>query len=460
MLRKLTQFITFSLILVIVSFSLFGLTKEQVAEIASKNIPSGIIEWHNLAEPNPTYDIVFTDPLKMINMRLLAYLEIEVEGDNSKYLLLAWDYRGEVFLRLLKSTDTGCYTLFQDFSNTYDWGGMESNPSIYFRQEKLTGGVNPEILLSDAPNEMSCLVVFQWRNGKLVDIAREDNFIGNSIIPKFSTSLEMSVVLQDLDEDDKAEIIVYPWGRRYPVNPPDTDDWEWVFDGPLRIYKYDGSFYTLWQEYPFSLDNPYPISVPTIAGSHPSTIPYSELSNCGNGKMRIFVCNPPKGFTVDDIDTTKFAYKGNSLNFKKKWKNQKYPDTASANFEWQGSPVRQIKRQSQGEWQLNPSDPFILSPDGEMEYHFVGPYLELEISKSLFFPDIQNKASSFFEENSEKQTFFVSVPITGKMKNGKLLSVSALICIKKTGNIAQDKKPQNVDTSKKGEIKQTKERGM
>ncbi|NMB99910.1 MAG: hypothetical protein GYA35_06490 [Thermoanaerobaculaceae bacterium] len=435
-----------------------SLTPDEVANIAVRNVPPALVETDELYKREGSgigyYDLY--NPEGLIDHEQLSYLQFNVPNDTSNYLLLVWKYWTDIYCRLMISTNGNDYVVYQDFPR-YGWQvGARVFRSIYIRQEYVTGSQIPEILVTDSPRDMTAMVVFQWRNGKLVDLAPEESY-GNSMIsyPLFSTSMGMEVVLNDLDEDGKAEVIVYPWGERYPVNPPNMDDWDWVFDGPLRIYKYDGSFYTLWQEYPFSLDDPYPISVPALGAFHPSTIPYSELSNGGNGKMRIFVCNPPKGFTVDDIDTTKFVYKGNSLNFKKKWKNNKYPDIALANFEWQGSPVRQIKRQNQGEWQLNPDDPFIPSPDGEMEYHFVGPYLELEISKSLFFPDIQNKASSFFEQNPEKQTFFTSVKITGKMKNGKLLSVSALICIKKTGNVAEKEKSQNTDSSKTTNPKQT-----
>jgi len=431
--------------MVVFTFSLFALTKEQVAEIALQNTPTKIVESDAfLRVHGEQYSFEIADPLKMINMHQLSYLEFQNEGDNSKYLLVAWNYGSDIYLRLFRSSDAVNYVLFQDFPQTYAWGGAsDSTPYICFRQEKLTNSVNPEILLSNGIRDMSTLVVFQWRNGKLVDIAQEDKFIGNStIIPKFCTSMEMEVVLQDLDDDNKAEIIVYPYGKREPVfadpnkpNLTDNDivDWDWVFDGPLKIYKYDGSLYVLWQELPFSFDDPYPITVPAIGAFHPSTIPLTELNNPGNGKIKIFVSHPAGNYTVDDIDTSKFAYKGSTINFKKKWNNNKYPDATSANSEWYGCPVRQANRQGQGEWQINPSDPAIPAPDGEMEYHYVGSYLELELSRTLIYPGLLTEAQQFFAKGTDKQYYYGIIQSSGKMKNGKLLSVSAFICIKKTG---------------------------
>jgi hypothetical protein len=75
--------------------------------------------------------------------------------------------------------------------------------------------------------------------------------------------------------------------------------------------------------------------------------------------------------------------------------------------------------------------------------------LELELSRSLIFPELLDKAQKFFSSHQDKETYFATIQIPGKMKNGKLLSVSALICIKKTGNVAEEKKVEGKKAKKK-----------
>ncbi len=87
----------------------------------------------------------------------------------------------------------------------------------------------------------------------------------------------------------------------------------------------------------------------------------------------------------------------------------------------------------------NPSDPFILSPDQKMEYHFCGKYVELEVNRSAVFPAILQRAQKFFNDNPAKDIFFTSLPIRAKFENNKISQVSALVCIKKTGSAEADK---------------------
>lgn len=57
---------------------------------------------------------------------------------------------------------------------------------------------------------------------------------------------------------------------------------------------YDGSKYVKWYE--LDPDDPNPIYVPSLGVFHPSTIPLSELSNSGNGKISVdFVAIPRSG---------------------------------------------------------------------------------------------------------------------------------------------------------------------
>jgi hypothetical protein len=211
---------------------------------------------------------------------------------------------------------------------------------------------------------------------------------------------------------------------------------------PTRFYKYDGASYVLWKTIPVTQEDPYPISVPSIGAIHPSTLSLSELSNPGNGKLRVFVSHPAGTATVDDYETGQFTYQQTALTFKKRWTNHKQPDTASANFEWGGCPVKQAAKQGQGQWQVNPSNPAVPSPDGATEYHFVGPYLELEIPRSAVFPYLLQAASDAFAKEPSRDTTFVEVPLSGKMKNGKLASVSALVCVRKTGPSTPEAKAQ------------------
>ncbi len=107
------------------------------------------------------------------------------------------------------------------------------------------------------------------------------------------------------------------------------------------------------------------------------------------------------------------------------WNNKNYPMEENANFEFVGIPVYQSVRKSQGEWQTNPSDPFLLSPDESMEYHFVGKYIELEIDRSLVFPFILSEADKEFNKSPEKEKVSVVISLDGKYKNGKKSKISA-----------------------------------
>ncbi|OYV73898.1 MAG: hypothetical protein B7Z74_03145, partial [Deltaproteobacteria bacterium 21-66-5] len=134
-----------------------------------------------------------------------------------------------------------------------------------------------------------------------------------------------------------------------------------------------------------------------------------------------------------------FTFQGAPLTFQKKWPNQKQPDTSSANFEWEGCPVKQEAPTAQGEWNPPPEDPFVPSPDGKTEYHFVGPYLELRLPKSAVYRMLLQQATDAFTKDPSRQTYFLNIPITGKMTNGKLAAIATMVCIKNTSSSAKAK---------------------
>ena len=132
-------------------------------------------------------------------------------------------------------------------------------------------------------------------------------------------------------------------------------------------------------------------------------------------------------------ETALLLFGDTGVSFMKRWTINRYHTEESANFEWGGCPVKQAPKQGQGPWTVNPSDPAVPSPDGATEYHFVGPYLELELPRSAVFPYLLQAATDAFAKEPTRVTYFIEVPISGKMKNGKLAAVSALVCINQTG---------------------------
>jgi hypothetical protein len=107
----------------------------------------------------------------------------------------------------------------------------------------------------------------------------------------------------------------------------------------------------------------------------------------------------------------------------------------------------QAAKQGQGEWNPSPEDPFLPSPDGKSEYHFVAPYLEFHLPASAAYPYLLAQAQRAFASDPTKTAVFVTMPLSGKMKNGKLAAVSALVCIKNTGNTKTRKGTAEPDTA-------------
>lgn len=379
------------------------------------------------------------------------YLDVSYPGDPRQLVLLYWcEESGEIWWRVVGRTGGGPFTLVQDGEGWYEMTPYDTIEPWY---SDLDNDGTPELLLSSGErNAMTTLFVFKWQGGQLVRIspkARPDDNFGPALLYYISAApdilssvLEQSIngsgiVLEDLDGDGKAEIIVGP-DKEAVIKKDATGrmiDRTWKAVTPTRIYHLVNGAYVFWKEAP--ADDPYPIAVPSFAVLHPGTLAFSELSSPGNGDLQVFVSHPAGAATVDDIDTSSFTYNGSALLFKKRWANQKQPDTTSANWEWENCPVKQTAAKGQGEWNPSPEDPFLPSPDGKTEYHFVAPYLEFRLARSAVFPYLLQQAQAAFAKEPSRQNYFIEIPISGKMKNGKLAAVSALVCIKNTGNPAK-----------------------
>jgi len=449
-------------IAVILIFSIFvfhaygqSMTVERAAELGMQFRPQSVVDAFTNSYTAAGYNEI--KHLKDIPTLIheaeagywFRYLNFKMPNDPKEYLLLAWGSY-QVYFRLLESADSGqTWALKQDPG--YWVGGCDYG--FKWRLADWTNDGIPELVW-----EHTCigwgltahfgtgLHVFQWVNGKFVPIL---GYFDDNNPTWLNGRGADQIDITDIDGDKIPEVVLSP--NYNNVKDTDITDAEGNYisfhteiEGNWEIYRYDGSKYVLWKTYPGE-DN-YPITVPTTGIFYPSTIPLSELSNPGKGKMSVFITAPAgKGRSVDDIDNAKFTCSDYQLSFKKRWANNKYPDLSFANQSLMGMecPVRWEQRNSSGEWQTDPTAPFLLSADEKIEIHFVGPYLEIEVPREAIFSFLLKAANDGFSSNPAKDKWYVSVPISGKMKNGKLLSVSALVCVKKTGNNLEAKKGLN-----------------
>ncbi len=425
-----------ALVGLLVALSAQALTDQQAAALSVQFMPPAVAQEAAVTNPTDSYlQEVLANPLQQIQFvgGHLRYLAFIMPGDASSYVLLAWasDRKG-VYWRLLKSTDGGTtYAVAQDSGVWYqpfeDWN---------LRLQDITGDGVPELFLEEVGDNW--LTVFGWREGQWVLITPNNTSLTSSYASIDWSALWTSepISLEDLDGDGVDEIVVPPFFENIQLTV--GGDFTEIAKTPTRIYKYNGSAYTLWKEIPWSDSNPYPVNVPGFAVVHPGTIPLSELQGGGgNGQLQVFVTVPQLPDTVDGFDPNGFACNGTALSVTKRWPNQKQPNTSYANNDWMGCPVRQEPVQSQGDWNPPPEDPFVPSPDGKTEYHFVGPYLELRLPKSAVYPMLLQQATDAFTKDPSRQTYFLNIPITGKMTNGKLAAIAAMICIKNTGASAK-----------------------
>ncbi|MGA9751811.1 MAG: VCBS repeat-containing protein [Acidobacteriota bacterium] len=414
-------------------------TEAQAAQLAAQYLPQAVIDKYTLAHHLEDLQ----NPLQAIKPgwgQEIHYLNFTMPNDPNQYLLLGWgdgSSTDALYWRLLKSADNGkSWMVQQDAPRWY--GPLGYNNRWWLAD--LTGDGIPELCVDGAPldKDGEALLVFAWRNGGFVCITPGTGFFNDDpAVTFFSAFCSTAVNIEDVDGDGKAEIVVSADLENEP-DPnfnPDSPSYHTVALTPTQIYKYDGTSYVLWREIPWSDNAPYPINVPALAVVHPGTIPLSELQGGGgNGTLQIFVSHPAGTYTVEDMNSGSFTFQGTPLTFQKKWPNQKQPDTTSANFEWEGCPVKQEAPTARGEWNPPPEDPFLPAPDGKREYHFVAPYLELRLAQSAVYPYLLQAATDAFSRDPSRQTYFVSIPLAGKMTNGKLAAVSALVCIKNTGS--------------------------
>ena len=366
------------------------------------------------------------------------YMEFTLPNDPKCYVLLFWSFSPSIYWRVLASEGSAPFYVVQDGEGDYDI--TEKNVARFWFSD-LDNDSFPELLLcSGEKRKMTALYVFKFQNGKFVRITPDtsidmwgyplpNGYVGTPMILSINGS---GIYLEDLDGDKKAEIIVGPDREEEWLDEAREENRIWHSTTPTRVYHLVNGVYVYWKDLP--VGDQYPIAVPSSAVFHPGTIPFSELSSPGKGDMGVFICHPPGDATVDDMDTGTLNYKTFPLTYKKKWQNQKQPNMTSANWSFESCPVKRVPANKKGEWNPSPEDPCFPSPDEITELHFVGPYLEFRIPRSAIFPYLFETANTAFSKEPERTEYFISVPISGKMKNGKLLSISALVCIKKTGN--------------------------
>lgn len=360
---------------------------------------------------------------------VFKYIVFKMPDDENDYLLIVWhDCLGGAFWVLLKTNDGG--ETFQKVCENEKKSGFGFVWCI--RLVDLTGDNIPELLFENAlagSEAWEGLRIFQWQNGCFKNIKE----LGPNEYDKFEPAFTSTsyITIEDINEDRVAEIIQGPHIVRIYHNEDETEEtditWEAVNNG--EVWHFKNGLYRLYYEFAPTEENH--IYVPSTGVFHPSTVPLYELSNPGNGKIKLFVSDPAGVLSAENFKTDSFKYGSLPLSFKKIWKNKNYPDESFANYAFMDVPVRQILRQNQGEWQTNPSDPFILSPNKMTEYHFIGDYVELEMKRKELFPYLLKKAQEHFSKNPESTTAFVSISLRAKFDNGKIANIIAIIAVKK-----------------------------
>ena len=449
--------------------------KDKGAQLLIQFLPQEVVDdfsengHSELLEPSTVrYELgYFKEPLDHAVHELgpqSNYVDFTLPNDSKCYVFLFWMLGPSVYWRLVSSQSDGQFALVQDCEGWYETTQMNI---AQFWFSDLDNDAFPELLLcSGEKRKMTALYVFKFQNGKLVRITPDtsidqwgyplpNGYVGTPMIQSINGS---GIYLEDLDSDKKAEIIVGPDREEEWLDEAHEENRIWHSTTPTRVYHLVNGVYVYWKD--LSAGDQYPIAVPSSAVFHPGTIPFSELSSPGKGEIGVFICHPPGDASVDDVNTGTLNYKTFPLTFKKRWPNQKQPDITSANWSFESCPVKRVPADKKGEWNPSPEDPYFPSPDNITEFHFVGPYLEFRISRSVIFPYLVEMAKAAFNKEPERTEYFISVPISGKMKNDKLLSVSAFVCIKKTGNqeLKGDDKQKKVDEQKKIEPKQSEKK--
>ncbi len=436
------------LIFLLFTLNSFGLTitDEKAIELGKQWYPQELgeycLDWADgkTAIEEPNFGWSLHDETGPYHFPLI----FNIPNDPNDYILLAWsDCISYLFWRILKTNDGG-----KTFQFVCDIDKIVSDSGYWWslRLVDLTGDNIPELLQEGAVHGVSSrgdegIAIWQWRDGCFKHITPYDwtgEYSDDKIDNNYKIVTNSFLELDDIDEDGKAEIIIGPtmsmnWGK----SETGEDDVTWTVSYPGEVWRYNGSMYEKWYELDPNDENP--IYVPSLGVFHPSTIPFSELSNPGQGKISIFISDPPGSLTCDDFVKNLFTLNEISISFKKIWNNKNNPDEKKANYEFLGCPVKQVVRKSQGDFQTNPQDPFILSQDLKMEYHFLGKYIELEARRDKIYPILKSKAEKFFEENPQSELYWASLPIKGRFNNGKISQISTFISIKRTGNLTESK---------------------
>jgi hypothetical protein len=369
----------------------------------------------------------------------MGYDELHFPGDSRTYVMLVWKSRDfEVYWVLLSSADLEHWELVQQ-SGTFLLLACSGTPWTSLADLENDG--KAEVLLQCGGGAIEVLFVYRWQDSKLTPMAPMEHSplpfcSGLALELPVITSGNNSIVLQDLDGDGKAEIIAYPDLANERVIAEDTGEPEIRPEAQngTRVFQLDNGHYKLWKEVPANQE--FPITVPGIASIHPGTLTLSELRSNGGGQLRVFVGHPAGTATVDDFVVGSFVFdpSRSPIEFKKRWDNQRYPDLSQGNQEWQGCPVRQERRASQGQWSVNPSQPSYPSPSADWEYYFLGPYIEFRLDRKVVFPYLLGQATRYFQEHQNATEGYFELPLTARMSGERLASIGAIVCVKTTGN--------------------------
>lgn len=366
----------------------------------------------------------------------VAYNELAFPDDPRTYVILLWrgPTWGTTYWRLLASEDCQNFTLVQ-----------ENEEAIYLgrilwgvRTQDLDGDGVPEVLMQSG-RTVDHLYVYRWRGSEKAEEPLEminpcDEYWlkeGDGCYSKLSET-DFGTRIEDLDGDGKAEIIVYSeaWREEYRDELGRVDA-RWHVTQPTRIFRLQNGKYQLYRQ----LAEGEPVVATALAVLHPGTLPLTELLAAGQGELRVFVSHPAgTRLSVDDFDPGSFVLDvGNvPLSFVKRWENRDYPDLSQGNYEFAGVPVSKQKVQKQGDWQVNPSRPAYPLND-DWEFVFLGPYLELRVSRTAVFPLLKAKAEAEFAKDPEATKVWVEVPLRAKLKDGMPVALSAGAWVKRTG---------------------------